>query len=50
MQNDEVHMKAQAEARYYLEEKERGRDKRSRKVAIAILVSSFLILIALVAE
>jgi hypothetical protein len=52
MKNDEIHLKAQAEALYYLAEKEREREIKRRHLAITVMVFSAigLMLIALTAE
>jgi len=51
MQNDEIHMKAQAEARYYLETKERERQRfMSRVLLIGVTLLFTLVFITAIAE
>ena len=52
MKNDEIHRKAQAEALYYLAEKEVERKAKRRHMALTVIVFAAigLILIAITAE
>ena len=52
MENDEIHRKAQAEALYYLAEKEVERKIKRRHIALTVIVFAAigLMLIAITAE
>jgi hypothetical protein len=52
MENDEIHRKAQAEALYYLAEKEVERKVKRRHIALTVIVFAAigLMLIAITAE
>ena len=52
MENDEIHRKAQAEALYYLAEKEAEREVKRRHMALTVIAftATSLMLIAITAE
>tara|TARA_Y100000994_G_scaffold249120_1_gene259174 strand:+ start:1633 stop:1845 length:213 start_codon:yes stop_codon:yes gene_type:complete len=48
MQNDEIHIKAQAEARYYLDIKQKEREEKREQFIFKVLVTAVVLLFSII--